>query len=604
MKLMRHFRAQLVLISIVLMALAVIGTMEISTTRFLDTLWEQDRSAVRDAFGQVEEQIVNLCDDANHCRSVIRRRPSVLDFFLNQGRAMRGNDAYAAYMIHDMATTLNELKAISGVIFAQDGKFYGTTPHWNFNGEPIPEDLRQLIYSIQPSYAINWCGAYSLEELVGCRFSTSLLSAQRYIMGVSREYCSTVDGAVDVIVLTLIDVSAIENILRQLSTEKSDVALMDTSGNVLAGADMGLPPIDANANFGELEYSRGGADYRVFYSAIQSKGWVMAQRIDKSYYLEQTAALRRQIYIIGICAIAVMAALLMAMTYMFLRPFRQVMGLFRQVSEGNLRARLAPFDQRALPVAEEMQTMRTQLNGMLDSISRLIDDIERKNRERAVLEMQELQRQLNPHMIFNTLTSIRWMIMLQGDNWPGSDKVNAMMVEFAALLQPLFDDPRSEWTLREELAHLSHYMELLRMRYCADFSLDCDVDEHVYDIMLPRFVLQPVLENSCEHGMAGSQSLRVALRVYVEDGYLCVSVEDDGCGIAPERMELLCRRLSSDADAEPQPAGVGRNGIGLINVHRQLRFQFGADSGLDIQSQQGKGTRVTLRMALVDRLAK
>ena len=57
-----------------------------------------------------------------------------------------------------------------------------------------------------------------------------------------------------------------------------------------------------------------------------------------------------------------MAALLMAMTYMFLRPFRQVMGLFRQVSEGNLRARLAPFDQRALPVAEEMQTMRTQLN--------------------------------------------------------------------------------------------------------------------------------------------------------------------------------------------------------------------------------------------------
>lgn len=81
MKLMRHFRAQLVLISIVLMALAVIGTMEISTTRFLDTLWEQDRSAVRDAFGQVEEQIVNLCDDANHCRSVIRRRPSVLDSF-------------------------------------------------------------------------------------------------------------------------------------------------------------------------------------------------------------------------------------------------------------------------------------------------------------------------------------------------------------------------------------------------------------------------------------------------------------------------------------------------------------------------------------------
>lgn len=598
MKLMRHFRAQLVLISIVLMALAVIGTMEVSTARFLDTLWKQDRNAVRDAFDRVEEQIVNLCDDANHCRSVIRRRASVLDFFLNQGKIARGNDKYAAHMIHDMAITLNELKAISGVIFVKDGKFYGTTPSWNFNGEPIPEDLKQLIYSIQPSYAINWCGAYSLEELVGSSFSTSQLSSQRYIMGVSREYCSMVDGAVDMIVLTLIDVPVVNNILRQLSTDISDVALIDASGDVVAGTDMDLPPVDERANFGELEYSRGGADYRVFYSAVQSKGWVMALRIDKSYYSEQAAALRRQIYLIGICAIAIMAALLMAMTYMFLRPFRQVMGLFRQVSEGNLKARLAPFDQRALPVAEEMQTMRTQLNGMLDSISRLIDDIERKNRERAVLEMQELQRQLNPHMIFNTLTSIRWMIMLQGDNWPGSDKVNAMMVEFAALLQPLFDDPRSEWTLREELAHLSHYMELLRMRYCADFSLKCDVDERIYDVLLPRFVLQPVLENSCEHGMAGSQSLRVALRVYVEGGYLCVSVADDGCGIAPERMELLRRRLAGDVEEAPQPAGVGRNGIGLINVHRQLRFQFGADSGLDIQSRQGEGTCVTLRMAL------
>ena len=103
--------------------------------------------------------------------------------------------------------------------------------------------------------------------------------------------------------------------------------------------------------------------------------------------------------------------------------------------------------------------------------------------------------------------------MLHGDSWPGSESVDAMIREFAALLQPLFDDMRPEWSLREELEHISHYIALLRMRYCADFTV-VNGGDAMADFRIPRFILQPVLENSprTRHGGQSKPESRIARR--------------------------------------------------------------------------------------------
>lgn len=594
----RQFRTQLMLIAILLVALAVMLTAEFTTKSFIETLWAQDGAAINAQFALVEEQLIDRLDDANHCMSVAQRRDSVLNFFLRQSRHSAGSATYANEMLHDLTNTIGELRMVSGILFIQDGRIYGVTPYWNFNGTALPDSLSEQLAALPATYSINWIATLPLQSFTNSKLTSHPQTSCRYLTGVSRLRYSTLSYPVDITTLTLISVDSIEEILCQISAGSGNVALINAQGQTLAGDEMNLSGLTFDDKYGEIDFCDAGVDYRIFYCTMPSKGWTIVQRMELDTYQRQAAELRRKSYLTGALAILAMVIIYFFMSRMFFKPFQQVMGLFAQVRDGNLSARLRPFKRHMLPVAEEMQTMRTQLNGMLDSIGELIVNTERANRERAEIEVQSLQHQLNPHMIFNTLTSIRWMIMLHGDSWPGSENVDAMIREFAALLQPLFDDMRPEWSLREELEHVGHYIELLRMRYCADFSIINNAGKAMDEFRLPRFILQPVLENSCEHGMAGSQSLRVELRVDMADGFLRITVSDNGCGIAPDKLRAICAKLSGE-DA-PDSSIAGRSGIGLANVHRQLKIHFGPNSGITIDSAPDRGTNVTLLMETGD----
>ena len=520
------------------------------------------------------------------------RRNSVLDFFLKETFGGEPDVLAVKSMLFNITNVLNELRMLNGVIFVQNERVYGVTPYWNFNGSQSTEALKACMDQNGAGYVTVWRGVYSLQDFTDTPLTLSPHVQCRYLTGVRRMRYATLSQPFDVTFLALISTDEIADIIRRVVTGSDEVALLDGEGRLLAGDELGLAGQRWESLSGELDYTVDEKRYRVFYRRVADKGWVVARRMDRDAYQRQAMSLRVRSYGIGLGAVAAMVALYAFFARLFFKPFQQVMGLFRQVRDGKLDARLPAFPRRVLPVAEEMQTMRTQLNAMLDSIGELIRRSEQVNRERAALEMQALQRQLNPHMIFNTLTSIRWMVMLHQGEWSGSEKVEDMLVEFAGLLQPLFDDIRSCWSLREELAHLGHYIALLRMRYCADFDLIDETGGAMDEFLLPRFVLQPVLENSCEHGLVGSACLRVEVRVSVRDGFLRLSVRDDGCGITAEKLALLQARLrGEEAIAE---TGVGRSGIALINVHRRLRAQFGETSGLIVESEPGQGTHVTL----------
>lgn len=292
--------------------------------------------------------------------------------------------------------------------------------------------------------------------------------------------------------------------------------------------------------------------------------------------------------------LSLMALLYVGFTELFFIPFKQIMRLLRQVRNGNLYERLPPFQKRIMPISEEMEMMREQLNAMLDSIGDLIKNIASANAERTDMEMRLLQSQLNPHMIFNTLTSIRWMILLQQENWPGSENINNMLIEFSAMLQPIFSVWQSEWTLREELEYVGHYMALQRIRYCADFIVDLPTSDSIYDSLIPHFVLQPVLENSCEHGIVDKLNISVRISTRCDSEFIYITVTDDGCGFTAERLAYLNSRLAGDY-VDDSPAQ-NRRSIGLLNVHKLLRTLYGRECGLTVDSTEGTGTCVTLKV--------
>jgi two-component system LytT family sensor kinase len=216
--------------------------------------------------------------------------------------------------------------------------------------------------------------------------------------------------------------------------------------------------------------------------------------------------------------------------------------------------------------------------------------IERKLEEqgRLLLEarLEALQRQINPHFLFNTLNSITSLVRSQ------PELAREMIVKLANILRVLLKDREAFVPFSEELAFTENYLDIEVVRFGEKLKVVKEIAEDTLHIVVPGMVLQPLIENSIKHGLeprigGGTVTLRSKI---TDEGMLMVEVEDDGVGMAPERD-----------DASPVSGLVrpGR-GIGMRNVRERMEVLYGKLASVEIKSRPGRGTRVTLLMPILD----
>jgi len=197
-------------------------------------------------------------------------------------------------------------------------------------------------------------------------------------------------------------------------------------------------------------------------------------------------------------------------------------------------------------------------------------------------QMNALQAQINPHFLYNTLETIRFMISM-------NDKRSMDMVKLLAQLFRVSIGKGEKYvTLRSELEHVNLYLELQKIRYSNRFSVEIAINEDLMDLYTIKFLLQPLVENSIYHGLEeieGGGIIRIsALR---KKERLIVSVYDNGAGIPPQKRDTILAHLKNE----------DRTGsVGLQNVHDRIHLHFGDDYGLTIESAEGMGTTVTLSL--------
>lgn len=216
--------------------------------------------------------------------------------------------------------------------------------------------------------------------------------------------------------------------------------------------------------------------------------------------------------------------------------------------------------------------------------------VERKLEEqgRLLLEarLDALQRQINPHFLFNTLNSITSLVRSE------PELAREMIVKLANILRVLLKEREVFVPFREELAFTDDYLHIEVVRFGEKLKVVKEISEDTLDIVVPGMLLQPLIENSIKHGLeprisGGTVTLRSRI---APDGMLLVEVEDDGVGIAPERN-----------DASPVsgivPPGTG---IGVKNVRERMEVMYGDKARVEINSRPGRGTRVSLLMPILD----
>jgi two-component system LytT family sensor kinase len=216
--------------------------------------------------------------------------------------------------------------------------------------------------------------------------------------------------------------------------------------------------------------------------------------------------------------------------------------------------------------------------------------VERKLEEqgRLLLEarLDALQRQINPHFLFNTLNSITSLVRSQ------PELAREMIVKLANILRVLLKDREAFHPLSEELQFTDDYLDIEVVRFGSKLRVVKEIAEETLHVVVPGMLLQPLIENSIKHGLeprisGGTVTLRSRI---TDEGRLMVEVEDDGVGMAPEREN------ASPVSGLVRPG----SGIGVRNVRERMAVLYGDLAAVEINSRPGRGTKVTLLMPILN----
>ena len=211
--------------------------------------------------------------------------------------------------------------------------------------------------------------------------------------------------------------------------------------------------------------------------------------------------------------------------------------------------------------------------------------IKLEEQERLLLHarMEALQNQINPHFLFNTLNSVSSLVRFDPDT------ARQLILKLATILRRLLSSTDAFVPLREELEFIDNYLDIEVVRFGPDkLHVVKELDPASLDVMIPSMLLQPLVENSIKHGLSSKiDGGSIYLRSRISDSKVIVEVEDDGIGMGAAHL------------LEP-PTGLGGTGIGMANVAERLKVLYGDTARMTIDSREGKGTLVRLRMPILE----
>lgn len=230
------------------------------------------------------------------------------------------------------------------------------------------------------------------------------------------------------------------------------------------------------------------------------------------------------------------------------------------------------------------------INDLSENVYLLMNKRLEDEKQKKDLEYKMLQSQINPHFLYNTLNSIKWMATIQG-----ADGISEMTTALAKLLKSLSKGTSLLVPVREELSLLRDYFTIQRYRYGGTVTLNIHTEEEaILDVPIIKFTLQPLVENAIFHGIEPKGSGHIEIHLYYEENSdgsaspnVRIDVTDDGVGMSKEKAEqILLSNSDNRADFFQE--------IGVNNVQKRLQYEFGEQYGMTVKSEEGKFTTMSI----------
>jgi two-component system sensor histidine kinase YesM len=259
----------------------------------------------------------------------------------------------------------------------------------------------------------------------------------------------------------------------------------------------------------------------------------------------------------------------------------RIVRAMRQVERGDLSTRVQIVGK------DETSTLARGFNSLVARISELLEDVKQEQRRKLKAEMALLQAQIKPHFLFNALESIN-ILAVQNEG----RKVSKMVQRLANILR-ISIQQKEEITIEQELEHLTSYLEIQKYRFEELFEYTIDIPQRLMGNRILKLTLQPLVENSIQHGFEGIDYMgRIHVRAREEGNNIAFFIEDNGIGIDDEQVaRFALSGLTSLEEIYAETPETGeRRGLGVGNVADRMRIHYGNGYGLILCSATGQGT--------------
>lgn len=385
------------------------------------------------------------------------------------------------------------------------------------------------------------------------------------------------------VVLAEINMDNIYHLLNT-TTEPAAFLIIDNNNQVLLESNRSVKLTDEEGWAPYLEQiteetiTIAGRQYRIWSNPVFDSGWKLVSISDVTNIRQQWLALFMPITFMTTCIILLIYVVSRYYSRRLLAPLMLLRDSMENIQAGDLCVKV-PYVHD-----DEIGQLCTAFNDMVSEIRNLTNRVYESQETLHKSELKALQSQINPHFLYNSLDSVIWLLRL-GRSEDAITMLSALSRLFRIALSKGSDIIR----VQDELTHVKSYLVIQSMRYKQKLDYRIDYDEATAPFLIPKLILQPLVENCIYHAYNPSQDpVSISITIHGRDSCIIFRIADNGQGIPPETLALLRSNLNSQTPDDNSP------GYGLKNIYTRLVMYFRESCTFTVDSVPGKGTTVTI----------
>jgi len=392
-----------------------------------------------------------------------------------------------------------------------------------------------------------------------------------------------------------INLSKIEGIVNRLYKDTENLSIINENGTVIYSSDKTLIgkksrdkwfyELRNNPQQNKLNWERKDFSGVIFYEniTVQDNHLYMVKSIPYASLYKSAKETAFMNTIIALFALIVVLIITIIISFKITAPIKVLIEKMKKAEQGIFETDFEIVGQ------DEIGMLGRHFKSMVLQINRLIDKEYKLQLENKSSQLKVLQSQINPHFLYNSFQSIGTLALKMN-----AVPVYTLLTSLSAMMRYSMDMREEMVPFSKEINHSQSYLALQKQRFEDELDVTLTIDPNTYEILVPKMILQPIIENCFKHGFSDNmEDAKITIRSYREDEYLVFIVQDNGKGISRERLERIRNRLYHN---KGRKAGKEGESIGLKNIYDRLQLYYGGQAMLEIESIENNGFTVMIHI--------